>query len=599
MSPGATSCCPSPAPDRLMFLRRPLQAALALILFSASSVSALPKSEAARMGATYLSSRQTTDGGFFIQGAPANLVAEVVSAISAVGGHEPTVDKALRYIAEHGPSDSKRRGAYAGRLVTAVVSAGRDPRNFGGFDYLAQLKSFHNPVTGQYDTGDISSKDNGDVFDNALAALGIVAAGEPLPGSSIDYFAMNQCQDGGFGAPNGCLDRSDVDTTASVTALMAKVPGPRAQQIRTRGREFLKAAQNERGGFGYYAAETTASNSTGLAIAAIAGLGEDPRDWRKGPHDPVSALTSLQRSDGSFSHTIDVEGAKDWATVQAVQGLAKLDGTAPAAEDRRTGASDTTAGQRLETAAPTSAPQSQSAPAELAGSGPDTSGSEPSEPAIRSAAARGEPPLGWIAALVLIISLTLPIRWLRRRAGVLLILLAAVVSTQWASPSQACAKGNTATVVVRGPDGEQEGRCIDPGDEGMHGVEALRQAGFGVETKSFMGLGEAVCRIDGQGNDPGSCPSGQGHWHYWRYSEGAWREAQVGPSQSTLRRGEADGWTWSPGAENVPPVGVPVCERPASSRRPEPPLSTYLPEILGGAVVIALAISVGIRRRRT
>lgn len=278
-------------------------------------------SAAAKRAGDHLVGLQTSSGAFFSTTTPAHLVAETVSALAGAGRHATAVKKALGYMAEHGPGDARIRGAYAGRLVTALVIAGQDPRSFAGFDHRAQLWSWFDPVTGRFDKGDLASNDPGDVYDNALAALGVVLAGDDLPAETMRYLEVEQCSDGGFGSPNGCLDRTDVDTTALVLTALA-VDGKSKHPVAVRALGFLRSAQTGDGGFGFYPDSPTTSNSTGLALRALAWMGEDIDEWIQGGRSPIDALLDLQDARGYFNYRRGVAGAKDYATVQALQGLA-------------------------------------------------------------------------------------------------------------------------------------------------------------------------------------------------------------------------------------------------------------------------------------
>lgn len=270
--------------------------------------------DSAARGARFIVGKQTASGAFFSETAAANGVAEALAAVVAAGTTGRPVEEALDYIDANGPVDASR-GAYASRLIMGIVSAGGNPRTFGGFDYVARLKSFYQP-SGTYDGGNL--------YSTALAALGILAAGEKLPEQAITYFRLNECPGGGFSWQNGCLASPNVDTTALVVSVFVGQGIPAGDASRSRARSFLLGAQNADGGFAEGAGQPTNSNSTGLALKALADTGESAASapWRKPDGaNPVDALVSLQDPSGGFKHKSTSKGANNYATVQAVWGL--------------------------------------------------------------------------------------------------------------------------------------------------------------------------------------------------------------------------------------------------------------------------------------
>jgi hypothetical protein len=101
---------------------------------------------------------------------------------------------------------------------------------------------------------------------------------------------------------------------------------------------------------------------------------------------------------------------------------------------------------------------------------------------------------------------------------------------------------------------------------GIRGIDALR-AIASVETLNYGGsLGEAVCKINGVGDDPqpSSCPGG---WRYYRATNGAsgWTYSGAGSSNTTVRGGDVEGW----GYNSTPPFR-PFCSV-AHCAPPPPP----------------------------
>lgn len=276
---------------------------------------AAPAARAVRDAAAYVVSQQQSSGAFFAPDATADGVAEAVAALATAGVRGDVIGRALAYVRAHGPSRAAERPAYAGRIVIGIVAGGEDPRRFGGTDYVAIIERALDPVTGRADAG---------IYADALAKLGLLAGRVGLPGSALTYLRANQCTDGGFAHDEGCLQRSDVDTTAIVLCVLAGAGVARDDDAIVRAREFLRAARNDDGGFGARAGDDTNANSTGLALSALAALGDEPTTapWRAGSADPVRALLSLQTESGAFRYSAASADPNGYATIQVIPGLA-------------------------------------------------------------------------------------------------------------------------------------------------------------------------------------------------------------------------------------------------------------------------------------
>lgn len=304
-----------------MRARAGLAAAVAVALTAAWPVHASSDGGAAARGAAWIAARQQPGGEFFRAGQPADGVADAITALVAGGGRQAVVERAIPYLRTHAWERASKRAAYAGRVVMALVAAGQNPRAFAGHDFVARIKAFYDPVTGFYDTGSAQ-------FSNSLAALGLLAAGESLPPEAMRAIRLSRCPDGGFSFDPGCANRegSDVDTTSMVLCVLVAAGVPPTDGVRADARAFLLAAVNGGGGYGFYADEPTNANSTGLALAAIAALKENPTaaPWKTPGGNPRAALLALQTSSGGFRRDATFADADAFATVQAVPGAAGL-----------------------------------------------------------------------------------------------------------------------------------------------------------------------------------------------------------------------------------------------------------------------------------
>jgi hypothetical protein len=134
-------------------------------------------------------------------------------------------------------------------------------------------------------------------------------------------------------------------------------------------------------------------------------------------------------------------------------------------------------------------------------------------------------------------------------------ILAAVALSSLAVATAPVATARSADRVAAGPNGQavvvigNSTHVVQVGG-GISGIAALR-AVASVETLNYGGsLGEAVCKINGVGDPavPSSCPGG---WRYYRAQNGAggWTYSGAGPSNTTVRGGDVEGW----GYNSTPP----------------------------------------------
>jgi hypothetical protein len=287
-----------------------------------------------------------------------------------------------------------------------IVAAGQDPGRFGGFDYVRRLLSFYDGRSGAYDSAT--------VYADALAVLGVVAAGERAPAKAVAYLRDNRCPAGGFSWRAGCVGIADVDTTAAAIGALVAAGVPRTDSVLTEARDFLARSENVDGGFGLDATTPeTNANSTALALSALAALSEDPRraPWlQPDGDDPLDALLALQHSSGGFRFRASDAKPNDYATVQAIPGLARR--PYPIRPAARTTARP--AGERHAGSAPRAAAHPPPRPASTTSGRPGPSASPPSlaeppsSPRVLALRARRDPieakdvsGLAWAAAALL------------------------------------------------------------------------------------------------------------------------------------------------------------------------------------------------------
>jgi len=200
------------------------------------------------------------------------------------------------------------------RFILAMTAAGENPRDINGTDYIAILEGLYDPGTGQL--GD-SSLLNDDFW--GLMAL-VSAGGENR--TIIDgvraFIKANQNDDGGWSWGVGLP--SDVDDTAAAIMALVAAGEPSDSEDMTEGLEYIKSKQMDNGGFESFGGTNVGTDA--WAICAIVSVGQDPTSeyWMKNGKTPVDDLLTFQNPDGSFSWP-EPNPMKELATSYAIVAL--------------------------------------------------------------------------------------------------------------------------------------------------------------------------------------------------------------------------------------------------------------------------------------
>jgi hypothetical protein len=214
-------------------------------------------------------------------------------------------------------------GAFAGslaKLALVATATGRDPRDFGGSDLLAQLTE-RMQGDGDAEPGrfsDAGPDDYSTPVGQALAVLALARAGEDVPAAAVDFLAGAACPDGGYPSAfvtEGAACTSDPDATGfALTALAAVVgtgDGGAAPQAATAARDHLEQTRRPDGSWD----AEGAVNAAGIAASALHLVGADTGST-------VAWLTDAQLADGSFPVAPGGDAGDVRATTQAVLPLA-------------------------------------------------------------------------------------------------------------------------------------------------------------------------------------------------------------------------------------------------------------------------------------
>ena len=301
---------------------------LALLLAGGITAVSQAQSPAQTAAAWLAATHQNSDGGYasFSSGAGAapSDVGGTVDALLALGSAAADVRVPLDHLRQR-PDDlvayAAADGGSAGKLILALNAAGADPRDFAGGDFVAQLQDQLAP-DGSYAVFN--------AFGQALAILGLSAAGEPVPETAVAYLTALQATGGDLDGSwdDGFGTAGNVDATAlALMALRAAGAAPDDPAI-ARAAAFLARVQLPGGGWEYAAGFGENANSTALAIQALRANDADAAQ-------PLNALLGWQSASGAFQADFGSGRFDDfYATVQALPAAAGWGlpfGAAPAA----------------------------------------------------------------------------------------------------------------------------------------------------------------------------------------------------------------------------------------------------------------------------
>ena len=190
------------------------------------------------------------------------------------------------------------------------------------------------------------------VFRQGLAITGLVAAGRAVPPASLTWLRRQQCADGSFEAfraslatpcrPGDPTTYTGTDTNSTALGAMALLAVGDTRRGRAAA-SWLRRTQNRDGGFPFYPGGASDANSTGLALAALRGVGLTSRQVVRS-RASLSARTYLARVQAGCSAPVAARGGiayqgpapivpNDLATAQAALGAV---GTLPVARVRAT-----------------------------------------------------------------------------------------------------------------------------------------------------------------------------------------------------------------------------------------------------------------------
>lgn len=276
-------------------------------------IAAIGREARASRALAWLHALQQADGGWADPFGPVGATADAVLAFAAADFDPNTVStsggaSAVAYLEANARDYVMLPGSpptffadRIGKLMLAVVAAGKDPRDFGP-DHLDLVAMLTDPPV--YHSGAYTNTEN--TLQQAYPILGLAAAGEPIYDSAVVNLIRLQQDDGGWKYD---LDDSPWNTTSPDNTALAlqALAAARSHQTHpaivtslyasiSNAIAYLQATQDAHGGWG-------STFNTAYAIQGLLAAGEDLHApiWTKDGHTPYDALMSYQDSDGPFS----------------------------------------------------------------------------------------------------------------------------------------------------------------------------------------------------------------------------------------------------------------------------------------------------------
>ncbi len=255
-------------------------------------------------GLLYLRSQQLSDGQ--IQGfAGVSGWATMAFAAAGIDSNSVALDggqSLVNYLKAYPPTTTASATEWE-RGVLAITATSENPFNFGGIDYVGNLKSHYN--NGQL--GSLSLL-NDDIF----GLLSLTAANESTTSAvvrdSLSFLISHQNADGGFGystAPGSDVDDSAAALMALAATQKSGVGSPELSQAVNVVKDYILSTQNSDGGFPYDPNPATSwdtSSNVSTTAWVVMALSASDLGNTTSSFNAVSYLKNVQQADGSFPY---------------------------------------------------------------------------------------------------------------------------------------------------------------------------------------------------------------------------------------------------------------------------------------------------------
>lgn len=240
---------------------------------------------------------------------------------AAEAGYDPSTltgcnmgESALDYLAA-ASDQAANDAAKTGKVLLAVVAAGRNPAAFEGRSLVTRLAALYHGKTGLY--GD------GSTFGQAFGILALSASGGTVPLVATNALMALRGSDGSwsYGATPPAAGQGDTNSTA--IALMA-LDASGVHDADAKALKYLATQQLKDGGFPYQNSNASGKpvsdvDSDALVVQALKGAQQDAGsdEWSKNGANALTAIRASQSADGGFAYPGSPESAFTTSQVPA------------------------------------------------------------------------------------------------------------------------------------------------------------------------------------------------------------------------------------------------------------------------------------------
>lgn len=278
--------------------------AFPFFLLASVSASAQTSSNAQRALQWLQCTQQQVNGQIGSGGNPVARSSEVAIGLAAAGQQASAMHAGAKSLADYLKTATSTEVGTGGELLLARASVA-DAGPIAAL--VAQLQAAKG-TNGEY---------GGDIYSDALAILGLRAAGQTVADDAVAYLKGQQKANGGWSADNADQYGEDSNTTALVIQALISTGVASIDPTITKGFTYLQSVFAS-GGFGSSPGAGPDSNSDELAIQAIlaAHLQSDAA-WQTRLDQALSYLAAQQMETGVDAGAISSPYSKLFATTFA------------------------------------------------------------------------------------------------------------------------------------------------------------------------------------------------------------------------------------------------------------------------------------------
>lgn len=288
--------------------RRIVASLLAPSLFLLASVSASaqtpPSSNAQRALQWLQCTQQQANGQIGVGGNPFARSSEVAIGLAAAGQQASAMHVGATSLADYLTTATSTEVGTNGELLLARASVA----DAGPIATVAAQLQAAKGTNGEY---------GGDIYSDALAILGLRAAGQPVGDDAVAFLKGEQKANGGWSADNADQYGEDSNTTSLVIQALISTGVDSSDPTITKGFAYLQSVFGG-GGFGASPGAGPDPNSDELAIQAIlAAHLQTDITWQTRLNQALSYLEGQQITSGTDAGAIANQYSKLFATTDA------------------------------------------------------------------------------------------------------------------------------------------------------------------------------------------------------------------------------------------------------------------------------------------